>query len=78
MDIIIVILLTVLVVVLCIKGKIQFTCTVEHKYIQPEPILCPEDEANAKEIEEMNNKAIDLVKEINDIMGVNNGSETDA
>ena len=75
---IIVILLTVLVVVLYIKGKIQFTCTIEHKYIQPELTTCPEDEANAKEVEEMNNKAIDLVKEINDIMGVNNGSETNA
>ena len=75
---IIVILLTALVIVLYLKGKIQFTCTVEHKYIQPELTACPEDEANAKEVEEMNNKAIDLVKEINDIMGVNNGSETNA
>lgn len=76
MDIIIVLLL----IVLCLKGKIELSFNVKHEYKQSDSCIpsTQENKDYEKEVEEMNKQANDIVNEINNIMGVNNGSETDA
>lgn len=76
MDIIIVLLL----IVLCLKGKIELSFNVKHEYKQSDSFIpiTQEDKDYEKAVEEMNKQANDIVNEINNIMGVNNGSKTDA
>jgi peptidoglycan hydrolase CwlO-like protein len=76
MDIIIVLLL----VILCLKGKIEFSFNIKHVYKQNDSFIpiSQENKDYEKAVEEMNKQANDIVNEINNIMGVNNGSETDA